>query len=198
MSGRALGDRLVPVWRVEDNATVLRGLALPFGPPGAIVLGPEGSWVQELMDPESIARIENLPLPLFVSHDRDRPPAGIVRTAAVMADGVGIEAKLVGSDDELEGWRRRFRHGLFTALSVGFTRDKKREVFERPERAGGLPIIRPRGVRIVELSLVQWPAYERAGITSLSVRSAENQRRHEESQELVSWFAARRRDQKPQ
>jgi hypothetical protein len=30
-----------------------------------------------------------------------------------------------------------------------------------------------------------WPAYERAGVTSLSVRSAADQQRHEESDRMI-------------
>ncbi len=33
---------------------------------------------------------------------------------------LGIEAKLVGDDHELEGWRRRFDAGLMVGLSIGF------------------------------------------------------------------------------
>ena len=100
--------------------------------------------------------------------------------------GIRDRAKLVGSDDEFEGWRRRFRHGLSAGLSVGFTRDKRRDVLEAPRRRGGLPVMRPRGIEIAEVSLVQWPAYERAGVLSLSLRSAADQERHESSELLMA------------
>lgn len=55
----------------------------------------------------------------------------------------------------------------------------------------GSPVVRPRDITIVEVSLVQWGAYERAGVTSLSVRSATAQDLHERSQEAFAWVAAR-------
>lgn len=60
---------------------------------------------------------------------------------------------------------------------------------------GRLPVVRRRGIEIIEIieiSLVMWPAYERAGVTSLSVRSAADELRHERSQEVFAWVAARR------
>lgn len=183
MSTRLLGEPNIPVLRVEDDGRVLRGVALPFGEP-AIVQGPKGSLVEEVMDPESIARIASN-LPLLVSHDRDRPAAGVVRTAAVTERGAMVEAELVGSDDELEGWRRRFREGLSAALSIGFTRDARRTQYEAPRREGALPRMRPRGVVVHEVSLCQWAAYPSASVVSLSVRSAADQDRHEESQRTI-------------
>jgi hypothetical protein len=56
------------------------------------------------MDPESVDAMAR-DLPLLVSHRRDEPPVGIVREAGISSEGVGIEAKLVGSGDEIEGWR---------------------------------------------------------------------------------------------
>src|SRR5262245_23695459 len=123
MSTRVMGQPVVPVLHIEDDGTILRGLALPFGQ-GAVVVGPEGSWVEEVMDEESVTSIA-ADLPLFVSHDRNRPPAGIVRNTSISPLGVGIEAEVVGSRDEIEGWRSRFSHGLSAGLSVGFARTKR-------------------------------------------------------------------------
>lgn len=171
MTARVLGASSVAVFKVEDNGRIIRGVAVPFNE-GAIVTGPDGSLVEEVMDEESIEHIADN-LPLLVGHDRTRPPAGIVRTAGVSPRGVVIEAELVGSDDELEGWRRRFRQGLSSGLSVGFTQNRKRAVYEKPQRRGGLPVMRPRGLVVHEISLVQWPAYLAAGVVSVSVRTAE-------------------------
>jgi hypothetical protein len=43
-------------------------------------------------------------------------------------------------------------------------------------------------VEIEELSLVQWPAYALAGVTALAMRTADDQRRHEESQAIFAWW----------
>jgi phage head maturation protease len=47
------------------------------------------------------------------------------------------------------------------------------------------PRKRPRGVEIEEVSLVSWPAYLLAGVTALAVRTAADQRRHEESERII-------------
>ena len=71
----ALGLSVVPVFKVEDGGKVIRGLALPFGE-GAIVTGPQGDLVEEVMDSDSVSHIAPN-LPLLVGHDRSRPPAGV-------------------------------------------------------------------------------------------------------------------------
>jgi hypothetical protein len=41
------------------------------------------------------------------------------------------------------------------------------------------------GVEIEEVSLVSWPAYLLAGVTALAMRTAADQRRHEESERII-------------
>jgi phage head maturation protease len=94
----------------------------------------------------------------------------------------------VVSDSELDSWRRRFQNGLSSGLSIGFRSDRRRTRWERPTRAGNPPRKRPRGVEIEELSLVQWPAYPLAGVTALAMRTADDQRRHEQSQAIFAWW----------
>jgi phage head maturation protease len=111
---------------------------------------------------------------------------GVARSWAVIpGKGLGVEAELVVRDAELDSWRRRFQHGLSCGLSIGFRQDKRRTRWERPARSGSPPRKRPRGVEIEELSLVQWPAYLLAGVTAMAQRSADDQRRHEESQQII-------------
>jgi phage head maturation protease len=109
----------------------------------------------------------------------------VVHTVALTAAGLGAEGELVGNDAEIEGWRRRFRAGLNNGLSVGYTCSRARTRYERPTRRGDPPIRRPRGVEIMEISLVQWPAFPSAGVVSLSMRSATDERRHEESVRII-------------
>jgi phage head maturation protease len=131
-------------------------------------------------------------LPLLVSHDRDKPPAGVVRSAFITVYGLGVEGELIGSDDELQGWRRRFAEGLHSGLSIGFSRDRHRDVYEKPHRPGGLPVVRPRDVTIHEFSTVQWPAYPSAGVVSLSVRTADLEDLHERSEQVIAWWEERK------
>ena len=52
-----------------------------------------------------------------------------------MPQGLGIEARLIGADDELEGWRRRFDAGLMVGLSIGF-RTAMKPIWGRSTLAG--------------------------------------------------------------
>lgn len=171
-----------PTVTVEENGKVVRGLAVPFNQP-TYVLNSNGDVIAEMFDSESIAELPGQ-VPLLVGHRRDLAPVGVVRSSAFTRYGLGIEAELIGSDHELEGWRRKLAAGLGAGLSIGFT-ESKRARWERPQRPGEPPLKRPRGARVVEVSLVHWPAYATAGVTSLSQRSAEDQRLHEESDRII-------------
>ena len=173
---------------LDPDGTILRGLAVPFGEPALIVA--DGQLVAEHFDENSITQLPT-EIPLLVAHDRDRPPAGIVLQAQQFSRGVGVEARLVGSDPELDGWRRRFEHGLMTALSIGFTASG-RQLWDRPIRAGQPPRVTRRGVEIVEISLVNWAAYESAGLTSLNARTAQAQHNHEVAMEMLAEYQARK------
>ena len=48
------------------------------------------------------------------------------------------------------------------------------------------------GVEIVEISLVNWAAYESAGLTSLNARTAQAQHNHEVAMEMVAEYQARK------
>ncbi len=181
---------LTPVLSVEEGGRIVRGLALPYHSSAYVI--EDGDIIEEVMDERSL---DGLPgtVPLLQGHDRVQPAIGVVRSWGVVpGHGLGVEAELVISDAELDSWRRRFQHGLNSGLSIGFRYDKKRTKWERPTRAGHPPRKIPRGVEIEEVSLVMWPAYPLAGVTAMAQRSAADQRRHDESQEII---AACERDQ---
>jgi phage head maturation protease len=174
---------LTPVLSIEAGGRIIRGIALPFHSPAYVIEGED--VIEEVMDSDSL---DDLPgqVPLLQGHDRVHPAIGVTRTWGVVPGrGLGVEAELVVSDSELDAWRRRFQHGLSSGLSIGFRYDKRRTTWERPVRSGNPPRKRPRGVEIEELSLVQWPAYLLAGVTAMAIRSANDQRRHEESQAII-------------
>ncbi|MGE5694037.1 MAG: HK97 family phage prohead protease [Candidatus Sericytochromatia bacterium] len=175
---------------VEPDGAVFCGLAVPFGET-AWVQGHDGEIIAERFDADSIRTLPSN-VPLLVSHRRDEPPAGVVAGTAISTTfGVGVEGKLIGSDHEIEGWRRRFAEGLMCGLSIGFTASGRQQ-WQLPERRGAPPLVVRRNVEIVELSLVQWPAYESAGMTSLHVRTAQAQRTHEVADEMFAEYKARR------
>jgi phage head maturation protease len=181
---------LTPVLAIEDGGRFFRGLALPFGVQAYVV--DRGDIVAEIMDAAAIDRLPSTPLPLFVGHDRAGAAAGVVHTVAVTDRGLGVEGELVGTDAEIEGWHRRFRVGLNNGLSVGFTASAARTRYERPARRGDPPIRRPRGVEVVEVSLVQWPAYDSASVVSLSKRSAADEVRHTETLQIIREWEERK------
>jgi phage head maturation protease len=174
---------LTPVLSVEQGGRVIRGLALPYHSSAYILDGDD--VIEEVMDEQSLDRLPGT-VPLLQGHDRIHPAIGVTRSWVVIpGKGLGVEAELVVADSELDSWRRRFQHGLSSGLSIGFRDDKRRTRWERPARSGSPPRKRPRGVEIEELSLVQWPAYLLAGVTAMAQRSADDQRRHEESQQII-------------
>lgn len=151
---------------IEPGGKILRGLALPFDEHALIYDGSD--LYAEVFDRTSL---EALPkeIPLLVSHNRNGPPAGMVRSTTVSSRGLELEAELVGSDDEVEGWRRKFEAGLMASLSIAFRADRPQ--WEKPPRVGLPPVKRVRGARIEEISLVNWPAYRSAGIDRVAQRT---------------------------
>jgi phage head maturation protease len=188
----------MPLVRVEaPGSSVLRGLAVPFHE-HAYIEGKDGDLFAEVFDEESIPRPPQN-VPLLVSHDRDRPPAGKVLNSFIMPQGLGIEAKLVGDDHELEGWRRRFDAGLMVGLSIGFRASSGKAIWEPSSKRGMPPVKRVRGAEIVEVSIVNYPAYDNAATLSLNQRSfheEEEERQaleaHEKTQEIIAWVKARK------
>ena len=65
------------------------------------------------------------------------PPLGVVEESSISKHGLGVEARLVGNDHELEGIRRRLAAGLMTGLSVGFQAGKP--MWEKPPGRGMPP-----------------------------------------------------------
>lgn len=155
--------------RVDENGAVFRGLAVPFGE-SALIVEKDDRLVAEQFDENSIRKLPSN-IPLLVAHDRNQPPAGIITSSGISRFGLGIEGRLVGSDGEIEGWRRKLAAGLMAALSVGFVAQGPQE-WRRPERYGAPPVVVRRGVEIVEISLVTWPAYDSAGVVSINARTA--------------------------
>lgn len=172
--------------RVEEDGKVLRGLALPFNE-FAVILDKEGRLFAEIFDEESLVRLPQN-VPLLVSHNRDVPPAGMVLQTMKLSSGLGVEARIVGSDHEVEGWRRRFAAGLMTGLSIAFRASKP--IWERPPRSGLPPVKRVRNAEIEEISLVSWPAYRSAGLSSVNLRSMGDELRHEESERIIAQIRA--------
>ena len=172
---------------IEPGGMILRGIAVPWNQP-TVVAGPNprGSRIvhQEMFDERSIVGIGVLrDVPLMVNHDDGRP-AGRVRLSRSTERGLEVECDLVGSDDEVEGIRRRLANGLQAKLSIGFYPNPKADEWET-RSSGELPLVRRRGVKIKEISLVHWPAYEGALVTGVHVRNSIAEQRHRESDEEI-------------
>ncbi len=148
---------------------MFRGLAVPFGE-SALLVEKNDQIIAERFDEMSIRKLP-ADIPLLVSHRRDEPPAGIITSSGIAKFGLGVEGRFIGSDQEVEGWRRKLGAGLMAALSIGFVTRGPQE-WRRPERSGAPPLVVRRGVEIVEISLVSWAAYGGAGIVSINERTA--------------------------
>jgi HK97 family phage prohead protease len=165
---------------VEDGGTVLRGLAVPFNQLAPILT--DGEIFAEVFDRDSLVELPR-DVPLLLSHNRNHPAIGKVLNSWVDAAGLHIEARLVGSTEELAGWRARLKEGLTSALSIGFT---GRHKFERPTRPGALTVGRVRNAKVVETSLVNWGAYDSAQVERLSVRTAMGDFEHRQSVRIMA------------
>lgn len=153
---------------LEDGGRILRGVGIAYDQPAVVLDG--DIPVVEIMDRESIVK-PPVGVPLLVGHDRTRAPVGVVRSSEVRSYGLAVEAEMLVSDAEMGDWRRRFAAGVADGLSAGYIADRRRAVWERPARPGGLPVRRPRGVEIIEMSLTHWPAFEDSRVLSLSTRT---------------------------
>lgn len=155
---------------IDPGARVLRGLAVPFGEPAFVL--ERGDIVAEMFDELSVP-ISKLPIgaPLLIGHNQNAPIGKITAANIRAGQGIFIEARIAVSEAELDGLHARFREGLLTGLSVGFFPSGP-QVHGRAQSAGLPPTLLRRGVTIRETSLVQWPAYDSAGLQSLSLRTA--------------------------
>jgi phage head maturation protease len=154
---------------VDPDGAVFRGLAVPFGE-NALLVEKDGRPVAEQFDEESIVAMPK-DVPLLVSHNRGVPAAGIINSSGISRYGLAVEGRFIGSDAEIEGWRRKLAAGLMAQLSIGFTAGGPQE-WRRPQRYGGPPVVVRRNVEIVEVSLVQWAAYSSAAVVSINARTA--------------------------
>ena len=165
--------------KVEPRGQIVRGLAVPYDQP-ARLRNSDGVWFTEIVDELSFRELPS-GLPIMVEHNRSREPVGRVLNLEHTRYGLGMEGELVGSDSELEGWARRFAKGLSAGLSVSFRAPR----FDYRPSDGNLPVRRLRDAELIEVSLVQHPAYRGAEVTSLSVRSAADEIRHHESEKAI-------------
>jgi HK97 family phage prohead protease len=182
-----------PVRIDHPDGVVLRGLGIPFGE-STVIVENDGRIISERFDRESLVKLP-ANIPLLVGHDRAAPPAGVIDISGISDAGLAIEGRLIGSDHEVESWRKKFAVGLMTGLSIGF-RSSGPQIHLRPERPGQPPVVVRRGVEIVEISLVSWAAYTEAAVISLNRRSAagdESDRIKSEMAIFLADIAARRR-----
>jgi HK97 family phage prohead protease len=176
---------LVPV---EGSARIVRGLLIPFDRVTVVGDRIDGHLVvmREVFDAQSVDLDDRL-IPLLLAHD-DAHPIGRVDRLWQSGRGVEMEATLVGSSQELDGVRERAGHGVMSGLSIAFRSDDRRDVWTAPTYEGGLPLVRRRGVRIREASLVTFPAYDVARIDTIR-----NRTEHQlESDTIIADFRARR------
>ncbi|OLT43051.1 hypothetical protein BJF85_02820 [Saccharomonospora sp. CUA-673] len=156
---------------VVDGGRFLTGVAVPFDEP-ALVNDRTLGVVHEVFDEQSVP-ISRRPrgVPLLISHDQTRPPVGRVDASEIVVGrGLTFTAELVGTEEETEGWRRRWAAGLMFAISIGFHPSPRDDEHYRPERDGLPPVVVRRNVRIAELSIVLHPAFRSARIDRVADR----------------------------
>jgi HK97 family phage prohead protease len=177
---------------IEDDGKIIRGVALPYGEV-AYVIGPgrrgEVMAHGELFDQESIAHIGAMyGRPILLSHDESRPIGRILSTRSTER-GLEVEGELLGAAVELESIRARAAGGILSHFSIGFIPDRRKDVWEKPDRSG-LPLVRRRGATIRELSVVLWPAYDSAKVVGIYARTAAAVARKASSDAMIAEMKA--------
>jgi HK97 family phage prohead protease len=178
---------------VEEDGAILRGVAVPFRRQ-AVVLGPgkRGAGLvahKETFDAESILGVGALAgTPFLIGHDVNRPH-GAIQSSRSTDRGLEVEVRLMGSDSELQSFRRRAEGGVLSGLSIGFVPSRKRDIWLPPDETG-LPTVLRRGARLRELSAVVFPAFEDARVVGITVRTAAAVERHQASQRAIAEIQA--------
>jgi HK97 family phage prohead protease len=174
---------------VEEGGRFLRGVAVPYGEQIFMISpGRRGERVAhtETFDAQSVLGIGSMyQKPMLISHDPTRPTGRILASRSTQL-GVEVEAELLGSDQELQSIRARAAGGVLAALSVGFVPNHAADVWHKPDARSGLPHVVRRGVEIREVSLVLWPAYDRARVTGIYARTAAASARHASSRAAIA------------
>ncbi len=164
---------------VEDDGKIIRGLAIPYREHALIA---ENSRVfLEYFEGESLRKLPKN-VPLLQGHDRAVPPAGKILDSHHSPQGMWIEARLSGGASDVDRWRGLFADSLMAGLSVGFREGLGKWTTD----ARGTPIKLVREAEVIEVSVVNWPAYSSAGVRTVSVRSRADQKRKEESDRAIA------------
>jgi HK97 family phage prohead protease len=143
---------------LRADGRTLAGTVVPYGVEARI-----GSYVERFA-PGAFADADPAQIPLTTVHDRESLPIG--RALTLTDTSAGLEAELRVSETRLgDEALTLVRDGAATGLSVGFIPvedrwDQARTMVERVK------------ARLVEISLVAFPAYADARI--MAVRSAED------------------------
>jgi HK97 family phage prohead protease len=174
---------------VEEDGAILRGVAVPFRR-HAVVLGPgkHGAGLvahKETFDSESIVGVGALAgTPFLIGHDVNRPH-GAIQSSRSTERGLEVEVRLLGSDSELQSFRRRAEGGVLSGLSIGFVPNRRADIWQPPDETG-LPTVLRRGARLRELSAVVFPAFEDARVMGITVRTAAAVARKESSDAAIA------------
>lgn len=143
--------------RLTDDEGTISGIAVPYGQDANI-----GGQYVERFAPGAIGSVEDVKI--FYGHDHDNLPIGKVIDGRDTEHGYEITAKLTRGVQRAEETLALMRDGVLNKFSVGFMPvEQTRE---------GNTITRTR-VNLLEVSVVNWPAYSGAAITSVREEQTE-------------------------
>jgi HK97 family phage prohead protease/HK97 family phage major capsid protein len=137
--------------RLTDDEGTIAGIAVPYDQEANI-----GGQYVERFAPGAIDNVNDVKI--FYGHDHDNLPIGKVISGRDTEHGYEITAKLTRGVQRAEETLALMRDGVLNKFSVGFIPvEQTRE---------GNTITRTR-VNLLEVSVVNWPAYSAAAVTSV-------------------------------
>lgn len=140
------------------DATRCEGLALPFNEL-SVPVAVAGILCYEKFDRQSFPHLPTS-CPMIDQHDYQLPPVGRVTELRHTTHGVQISADITNNR---ELWIRRWNRGEHSSLSVAFTAAPVHDAWSAVD---GIPVRTPRGARLVDVAVVESPAYRTARIIS--------------------------------
>jgi HK97 family phage prohead protease len=148
------GVALIGQTKGTGGDMVISGLASPFGPPP--------DEVGDVIEPGSYRKslIERPVIPILWQHISTAP---IGKTILLTEDPIGLifKARISPTGQGLDAWQL-IRDQVISGISIGYTEENSGPGILPGEKR------RLKDIKLFELSLVTWPAADRARVTSFA------------------------------
>lgn len=171
-----------------DGPELIKALAVPFGEAATIgeTIDGQRRIYREVFSANSFAQVPDR-VPWVRRHDRNNV-LGWAKLR-VTSKGLEMEAEPLDTGNARDALAE-VKSGLLRGISIGFMADPDRDIWTR--QAGELPVVKRRGVELIEISLVARGAYDSALVTEVSRVSWQ----HQESELIMAPYRQAREQQR--